>query len=350
MDWVDTTFVSVIGLIILTILIFHIFVDTSTKTPLPISKSLPPPPKTSLLPTKISTDQTDPVALRPPSQLVGGGLQPPDQEKELADVPTYTPCYTRSALARQAYHLDGGVSDNTGLEDFQEGFGLDDLSMFFKIIGELFELALHAIYVMFTFPDHIISFGLGFIELGIGVIHLFENFISQLIRIFKDGSTLFKDITRCGLTWSQNLRICFLWYILDLILYTLIAVVFWVPIYIIRFLTFGKVDLNKIYLAIFGVSDANRAHKMRDIDGNICKKDGIMEKVDKMLHKKTNLHFMHFPDKTLATCYGCDIVGDVLNLVYDSTFGLLAILREPIEDVWDAGKLFWHAFYLDEFF
>ena len=59
---------------------------------------------------------------------------------------------------------------------------------------------------------------------------------------------------------------------------------------------------------------------------------------------------MHFPDKVLENCFGCDIVGDILKLLYDSTFGLIGILEQPIEDVWDAGKLFWHALWLDEFF
>uniref|UniRef100_A0A6C0IBC7 Uncharacterized protein n=1 Tax=viral metagenome TaxID=1070528 RepID=A0A6C0IBC7_9ZZZZ len=328
MDWFDSIFVSFIGIIILTILIYSIFKDINIGAK--ISVTLPPKTSLSHIPVQVKPDpETD------------------DDD----DKPTYRACYTRSELAKQAYHLDGGFADDTYLENFQEGFGsMDAFKKFFEIIGELFKLALHAIYVMFTFPDHILAFGEGFIMLGIGVIHLFENFIEQLFRIFSDGSALFKDITRCGLTWSQNLRICFLWYIVDLILYTLIAIVFWIPIYVIRFLTFGKVDLNKLYLAMFGVSDKNKAHKMRDIDGNICHKDGLLEKLDQLLYKKTSLHFMHFPDKVLADCFGCDIVGDVLKLLYDSTFGLISILEQPIEDVWDAGKLFWHALWLDEFF
>jgi hypothetical protein len=325
MDWYDTAFVTFIGLVILTIIIYHIFSDINIGKK--INVTLPPKTSLSPIPEKIDTD-----------------FDNDDTE------PTYRACYTRSELAKHAYHLDGGISDDTYLENFQEGFGLSDFTKFFEIIGEIFKLALHAIYVMVTFPDHIIAFGEGFMQLGIGVIHLFENFMEQLFRIFSDGSALVADITRCGLTWSQNLRICFLWYIVDLILYTLIAIVFWIPIYIVRFLTFGKVDLNKLYLAMFGVSDNNKAHKMRDIDGNTCHKDGLLEKLDKLLYKKTTLHFMHFPDKVLADCFGCDIVGDVLKLTYDSTFGLIGILEQPIEDVWDAGKLFWHAFWLDEFF
>jgi hypothetical protein len=327
MDWFDTTFVSLIGLIILTILIFCIFKDMNIGEKINVEL----PPKTSLSPI-------------PERENNDSELDDDDTE------PTYRACYTRSVLTKQAYRLDGGKDDDTYFENFQEGFGMDTFTKFFSIIGDLFKLAINAIYVMITFPDHIIAFGEGFIMLGIGVIHLFENFIEQLFRIFSDGSALFADITRCGLTWSQNLRICFLWYIVDLILYTLIAIVFWIPIYAVRFLTFGKVDLNKLYLAMFGVSDQNNAHKMRDIDGNICHKDGLLEKLDKLLYKKTKLHFMHFPDKVLADCFGCDIVGDVLKLAYDSTFGLISILEQPIEDVWDAGKLFWHAFWLDEFF
>jgi hypothetical protein len=322
MDWLDTVFVSIIGLIVLTMVVYYIFQDLYPPTVVPSRPPVPPPPPPTTL-TPLPTPEPEPPT-------------------------TYVPLYTRSSLARNALHLDGATPDpNDPRFPFQEGFGFED---FFSILGDLFKLALVGIYILVTFPAHIIEFGKGFLQLGVGVIHLFEGFIEQLIKIFDDSAALLGDITRCGLTWAKNLRICALWYIVDMALYALIAIFFWVPIYIIRILTFGKVDLNPLYLSIFGCSDANPAHKMRDIDGKICHKDGIMEKVDQGLHKRTGLHFMHFPDEVLTSCYGCDVVGDTMTLLYDSTFGLLTILEQPIEDVWDAGKHFWKAFYLDKFF
>jgi hypothetical protein len=323
MGWEDKIFVYIIGLIIITILVIE--VGKYLDRPVECSPS-PPPPKTSLQPVEVEIQE--------------------EPTKETS----YTSLYSRSSIARTAHLLDGSWSSDyerwKGLEDgdFQEGFGIED---FFKILGDLFKLALNAIFIMVTFPDHILAFAEGFIKLGIGVIHLFEGFITQLMTIFQDTMKLVGDIAKCGMTWMGNLRTCFLWYCLEMFVYVAVILLFWIPIYILRVLTFNRVDLNPLFLRFFGCSDANPYHRMRDIDGRICKQDGFFEKLDQKVHKKLKFHFMHFPDSVCETCYGCNIIGDAGSLFYDSTLGLLEIMIQPIEDVFDAGKLFWHALYLD---
>jgi hypothetical protein len=319
--WFDKIFVFIIGLIIITIFV----VEVSKHWDYRDVKLPPPPPATNLKP-----------------------IQKPARPTEDDDdaPPKYKPLYSRSSIARTAYLLDGSFMENYDkYGTFHEGTGIED---FFNILGALFKLAIDAIYVMVTFPIHIVDFGEAFLLLAKGVIDLFVGFIEQLVLILSDTATLVGDIARCGFTWMQNLRICFLWYCVDLMFYVLHLVLFWIPIYILRLLTLNKVDLNQWYLAFFGVSDSNPFYKMRDIDGNICRKDGLLEKIDQKVNKQFRFHFMHFPDYICEKCYGCDIIGDIGELTWDSTLGLLQIFVQPIEDVFGAGTLLWRAFYLDE--
>ena len=325
-DFLDKTFLSFIAIIALTIIVYYTFVEYSVshrREPIP-----PPPPKTNLEPIRPKTKEE---------------LEIEEEEKNTAYNPSVSKC---SIFAPEQCLYEAFVRDDEP-ENLQEGFGIDN---FFGILEGLFKLATNAIWMVTTIPEHMMAFGEGFLQLGIGVIHLFENIIQEVMTTLEDFGKFVVDIARCGFTWVQNLRICILWYILETIIYTLVAIFIWIPIYIVRILTFGKVDLNHIYLMIMGVSDRNKNYRMRDIDGKIVKKDGIMEKLDQMIHKVSGLHFMHFPDNVIKNCYACEIVEDVFNLAYDFTFGILNMFMGPMKDIFDAGKHFWHAFYLDMFF
>ena len=334
MSWTDKIFVYIIGLIIITFLVIEIsklWQNVEEEFEMP-----PPPEKTKLTPLK--TDSTRLVPDAP--EVMSEGRKT-----------NYSPLYSRSAIARTAQLLDGSWSSDYDkyqeYGDLEEGFDIGD---FFQILGDIFKLALNAIFLMITFPDHILSFGYGFIKLSIGVIHLFEGVITQLMAIFKDSMQLVSDIANCNLTWMGNLRICFLWYCLEMFVYVAIILLFWIPIYILRVLTFNRVDLNPLFLRFFGCSDTNPYYRMRDLDGNICKQDGFFEKLDQKVNAQFKFHFMHFPDSVCQTCYSCNIVGDIGSLAYDLTLGLLEVIIQPMEDVYDAGKYFWHAFYLDNWF
>lgn len=327
-DVFDKTFLSFIAIIALTIIVYYTFVEysvTHLRETIP-----PPPPKTHLEPIQPKTKEE--LAI--------------EEEEKNAFQPSVSKC---SIFAPEHCLYEAFVRDESenNQEGFQEGFGLDD---FMGILDGLFKLAINAIWMITTIPEHMIAFGEGFIQLGVGVIHLFENIIHEVMTTLEDFGKFMIDVARCGFTWAKNLRTCILWYILETIIYTLIAVFIWIPIYIVRLLTFGKVDLNHIYLMIMGVSDRNRNYRMRDIDGKIVKKDGLMEKLDQMLHKLSGLHFMHFPDNVIKNCYACEILEDIFNLAYDFTFGILNMFMGPMKDIFDAGKHFWHAFYLDMFF
>lgn len=327
MGWADKLFVYIIGLIIITFLVIEVSKLWEQEEGFQIP---PPPDKTNLKP-----------------------IDEPDPPSKATTDPS--PLYSRSAIARAAQLLDGSWSSDYDKyenydgddDDLLEGFGIND---FFQILGEIFKLVLHAIYVMITFPDHIIAFGLGFIQLGIGVVHLFHNVILQIMAVFKDTMRIIGDIKKCGLTWMQNLRPCFMWYIVEMALYVAVVLLFWIPIYILRLITFHRVDLNPLYLRFFGCSDANPYHRMRDLDGRTCKQDGFFEKLDQKIHKRFKIHFMHFPDSVCQTCYGCNVVGDIGTLMYDLTLGFLETIIQPMEEVFDSGKYFWHAFYLDNWF
>ena len=324
-DFLDKTFLSFIAIIVLTIIVYYTFIEysvTHKREPIP-----PPPPKTNLEP------------IRPKSKAE---LEEEEEAERAVVQPSVSKC---SIFAPEHCLYEAFVRDDS--DDIQEGFGIDN---FFGILEGLFKLATNAIWMVTTIPEHMMAFGEGFIQLGIGVIHLFENIIQEVMTTLEDFGKFVVDIARCGFTWIQNLRICILWYILESIIYTLIAIFIWIPIYIVRLLTFGQVDLNHIYLMIMGVSDRNKNYRMRDIDGKVVKKDGLMEKLDQMLHKVSGLHFMHFPDNVIKNCYACEILEDIFNLAYDFTFGILNMFMGPMKDIFDAGKHFWHAFYLDMFF
>ena len=150
-DFLDKTFLSFIAIIALTIIVYYTFVEYSVshrREPIP-----PPPPKTNLEPIRPKTKEE---------------LEIEEEEKNTAYNPSVSKC---SIFAPEQCLYEAFVRDDEP-ENLQEGFGIDN---FFGILEGLFKLATNAIWMVTTIPEHMMAFGEGFLQLGIGVIHLFEN-------------------------------------------------------------------------------------------------------------------------------------------------------------------------------
>jgi len=316
------------ALVILTILVYHVFRDRDQKkeqeaAAVAAATAVTPPPP----PTKM-----DYLPVQENFAMF--------RSKSDEDDCHFLPDAPRCKMA--AHAAPYGSAAAAGQEGFTEGMAsLGDFSGFLNILLEMLWLI---VYILITLPEHILAFAEGSIWLILAGLDIFIEIIYDLSLTFYDLIILFSDITRCGLTWSENLPTCLLWYLLDVFIYLLVMVFIWLPIMIIRIFTFGTVDVNPMYLFLFGVKG------YPDVDQGYIKEDGILAKMSHMCYRYTGYEFIHFPDFILNKCYSCDIVGDLLNLFSDVTTGVLRVMEYFYRDVGHAIPLFWHASYLDMLF
>lgn len=305
------------SLIILTILVYHGY---NYRPPPPPDKtpSPPPPPKTAM-------DYL-------PVQENFAMFRKKNPDDDCHFVPDAPQCKAASYTDAYATH-DGptveGMS-NSG-----------SLNLFVKILLQMLWIF---IYILITLPEHILFFVEGVIWIWLAILDEFIMALFTLAIGLYDLGVMFVDITKCGLTWSQNLPTCLLWYLIDLVIYILVMIFVWLPILVIRVCTFGKFDPNPFYVKLFGVKG------YPDVDQGYIQEDGILAHFSHICYRYTGYEFMHFPDFILQKCYSCDLVGDFMNFVSDIAFAGLRTMQYTFRDIGYAIPLFWHASYMDMLF
>jgi hypothetical protein len=322
MDGIGKICYAIFGLIIITILVYSWFKDGDDSE----TSFIPEPPSTSLEPIPFTE---------------GFGNEEEEDEEEEDDC-TYSPYESHCTTSKYAATYTGLYESKNVQEGFQEG--MVQLSDFMKFLDFIFDMIEDMIYLVLTLPEHILSFAYGFYYIMLAGADLFINFIEELAQTFEDIGTLLSDIFRCGFNVWNNILWCMFWYAIEFIIYMFVWLFVWLPIELARIITFGKLDLNPLYLFIFGVKG------FKDIGGGKIAKDGIFAKISHVCYKITGYEFMHFPDKVIRTCYGCDFVGDIMNLFYDFTIGVLRMFETPMKDVAKSAPYFWHALYMDSIF
>jgi len=323
---VDKLWLAIFGLIILTILIYYAFFKHESTAPV---VPIPPPPASNMTPLPVK------------ETFVASGRG--DDNDECKYDPYNLYCKKSSNVASAAFHY--GEPRTESHENIQEGFveGLTLLD-FGQFLQFLFDLIEDMIIITLTLPEHIFYFAEGFAFVAGAVIELCFNLIWQSFVVIGDFTETMNDIATCGLTWYKNLPKCGMWYALDMAIYVFVYVVFFIPIAIVRIITFNKVDLNTLYVKLFGVSGAI------DSRGRVIKKDGALAVLSNKIQAQTGYGFMHFPDSVVRQCYSCNVIGDSLQLFYDSTLGMVNMVDKPLGLMAKGLPYFWKAFYFDTIF
>jgi hypothetical protein len=300
----------------------------------PVVESSPPPP-----PPPLSVDKPDP------------------RSKWLDDtVTTFLPNDTPQT-SLPFFELNGGKSnmDETTENDQEDGSGEEDqeviiegftaLSDFFQFLGFLLEVVIAMICIAGTIVVHIVYALIGAFYIIEAFFFFVIGFIENLFKTFSDFNQVMNDISRCGMTWNQNLQYCAVWYILDVIGYLAIMIFVWLPTAIVRILTLGKVDLNNLFISVIGVKGSG----YRDTNGNVINRDGILAIISKKFKPIIGFDPLHFPPKVMEKCYSCNIIQDFFQVIYDLTIGFMNILQTPMEKVGQAIPWYWKAYYIDAF-
>ena len=206
-----------------------------------------------------------------------------------------------------------GMDDPIG-DKIKDAFKpLNDIKEFMDKIGRFFE----------SIPGRINNFIGAFKEVGDGINLEFVNLGKSLDMGLRDVFNVVGRAATCGISMIKNFRNCILYYLMDWIGKCLYNLFVEFPVFIIKLVTSGKVDLKPIV-----------------VDRIV----NVFKKLDKMLHKKTGVHFMHFPDSVVNMCYSCSFDKEVAQLTHDWTDTIPNLLNEPAQKFTDAKHKFESVF------
>jgi hypothetical protein len=160
----------------------------------------------------------------------------------------------------------------------------------------------------------------GFDDIGEGIKLQFVNLGKSLDLGFNDVFDLIDTVGKCGIKTIQNLRICVIWYVLDLLGCTLYNVIVVLPVFIFRMIT--GFDMQPY---------VNEVHD-------------VLECVDSLFFDFTCFHLIHFPDWVIRDCYTCKYSDkvDKLNLDFGKT--IPDYLNEPAQKFKNAERNFKSVF------
>jgi hypothetical protein len=242
--------------------------------------------------------------------------------------PPTKPGFSVQAFQRgvqEGFGLQEGMSDPIGdkIKDaFERPFNdmkdaitkpFNDIKEFMDKIGRFFE----------SIPRRINDFIGAFREVGDGINLEFVNLGKSLDLGLLDVFNVVGRAATCGIDMIKNFRNCILYYLLDWIGKMMYGVFVEFPVFIIKMVSGGKVDLKPIV---------------------VDKIVNIFKKLDKMLHKSTGVHFMHFPDSVLNMCYYCSFDKEVAQLTHDWTDTIPNLLNEPAQKFTNAKHKFESVF------
>ena len=167
-----------------------------------------------------------------------------------------------------------------------------------------------------SIPKRTKAFAQAFDDVGEGIKLEFVNLGKSINLGFTDIFDLVETVGKCGIKTIQNLRICIIWYILDLLGSTLYNIIVVLPVFMIRMIT--GFDIQPF---------VNIVH-------------GFIECLDLLFFNFTCYHLIHFPDWVIRDCYTCKFSDkvDKLNLDWGKT--IPDLMNQPTKKFKDAEKNF----------
>lgn len=366
---------SIFALVILTIIVYKYFDEYSSKITEYVDPNHPKPPKSKFDPMDWGFEWENPIRADDGSLQEDDPMFPidtngiegfqnqekpkltplqemrervhkfrTDQSKWLDDtITTFLPNDTFTSFKFASVYEDENIKPNTEDEPTVEGFV--ELMDFFQFLEFLFELILAMICFVISLPFHIFYFIVALYYFIEAFFIFIINFLVNIFKTFRDFNQMMHDISKCGMTWSKNLKFCGLWYLIEIVGYIAMLLFVWLPVTIVRILTFGKIDLNNFFISIIGVKGSG----YRDTNGRLIQRDGILAIISKKFKKIIGFDPMHFPPNVMEKCYSCNIISDFFTVIYDLTVGFLNTLQRPMESVGKGFPWIWKALYLDAF-
>ena len=192
--------------------------------------------------------------------------------------------FSKESKFTQNQSIDENVDQEDSTKKDRDGpviEGFTDLDDFLQFLEFLFEVVVGMICISLTIVVHIVYGLIGAFYMIQAFFFFIVGFITNLFKTFSDFNQVMNDISRCGMTWSKNLRYCILWYILEIIGYVAMMTFVWLPTTIVRIVTLGRVDLNSMFISVVGVKGSG----YRDTDGRLIERDGILAIIGKKLKK-----------------------------------------------------------------
>lgn len=153
----------------------------------------------------------------------------------------------------------------------------------------------------------------GFKETAMSIIDLIKNLAILSVVLFMDTFSfavqlaiyLFK-LLLCSVTILSNFPKCLTFYIIDILIFVILALI--VSVLFI-------IDVFFMIKYIVGISC---------IEGFIMLL-GILELIDSAIYSVVSFHLIHYPDKIINMCYSCSAMGD--------TSGFKSIAKKWLKDV-----------------
>ena len=356
-------FLSIFIIIILTIIVYHIC-DKYQYVIQQVERHHRPPKNTKISEWLMPDLPEEPPEPPAPEKPVGYTVRASagqdqyffktDRTKWLDDTKkTFEPFMSTSSLVENSTYIgaENTPNDSDDIETATKNDGepiiegFVELADFFQFLEFLFEVVIAMICISLTLPIHIFEYAIGIVHFTIAFFWFLVNLIGNIFTTFSDFNQMMNDISRCGMTMNKNLPYCAVWYIIDLIGYLAIMIFVWLPTAIVRILTFGKLDLNNMFISIMGVSGSG----YRDTNGNPINRDGILAIISKKFVPFLGFDPLHFPPSVMQKCYSCNIMQDLFQVLYDMTVGFINTTQKPMEFAGEGLPWLWRAFYLDAF-
>ena len=172
--------------------------------------------------------------------------------------------------------------------------GLAPLIDFGNLLAHTFEYTLPEIgkSLKYAFDDIGNGIKLEFKNLGIGLKNGFEDIV-EYIKLFKYVFSYIDDVFKkyigsrinCGIQKIGKLRSCFIFYFMDMIGHILYYVFVFMPVWIIKLVTNGFIDLQPSV----------------DLGQN------MVDCIDDFFYGATGFHIVHYPQSVLDECYLCKL-------------------------------------------
>ena len=254
-----------------------------------------------------------------------------ESESEASEEPEFEP-YTRQE----------GFTSFRRQDNFQEGFGVSDITDFFNKIGDAFKEVEH-LYNEFidkvrdlfnnlvvsikSFFDKLHQLGPrfqrwsnSFTEVGQGMNMFFDNFGQGMKLGFDDVFDLIRISGSCGIKFITNFCTCLIFYVTDMF-FSLFKSVF----YTFPLTCFKNMGLDLFYLG-----------------ENLY--DSLLEPLDEIAYGVVGLHFLHYPNWVLEDCYTCNVMDAVNKIDNDWKTTIPDLLTAPKHVFDEAGADFIQLF------
>ncbi len=158
-----------------------------------------------------------------------------------------------------------------------------------------------------SIPRRANAFKSAFDRVGEGIKLQFVNLGKSLEIGFRDIFDLVGTVGNCGIKTIQNLRICVIWYIFDLVGCTLYNIIVVLPVFITRMIT--GFDLQPF---------VNTVHD-------------ALEYIDSLFFDLSCFHLIHYPPWVIDYCYTCNFDNKVNKINKDWTETIPYLMRQSTQ-------------------